>query len=338
MDTQMKFNIKQNFIKLAGKNDTNYLSLSSGSLTQIYNNQKLYVNSQKTINDISSTDTESLSCQNINLSYEKPNIIENNIILKKQNIFTKELLKAFGENNAVCNFSLFEKNIDIKIDIDKTSLKKLTLSEYFEIFNEAGFLCLNIPFLDKKGNVNYNTFNPTLSSIHLILKNKKIKKENINKKYLKDNFNINFLSDDLINVDFNETLPPYHRDIIEEKINTIHKILGQKKILIDNIVKDNSYFSILWTPADTYKIKSSFLSFYNFDFNLIGTLINKVDDYNWFTTFCSDIKYYKDFKKDYLSKINKVENFLKKCNNINDEDNLDSKLFSQDFKRFIYNY
>jgi hypothetical protein len=228
------------------------------------------------------------------------------------------------------------------MNIDKNTIKKMTLYEYFEGFNEASFLCLNIPYLDKKCNINYIVFNPTLSSMNLVIKNsnKKIKEENINKEYLKDNFSVNFISSDLIQVEFDETIPPYNRDIIEIKINTIYKILGLKKsdITLDNIVLDKSYFSVLWTPADTYKIRSSFLTFYTFEFKLIGTLIIKNDEYNWFTVFCSDANYFKDFKKEYLNKVNIVETFIKNCYNINDRDNLESKLFSNDYKRFMFNY
>ena len=108
--------------------------------------------------------------------------------------------------------------------------------------------------------------------------------------------------------------------------------------MLDYIVKENSYFSVLWTPADTYKIKTSFLSFYSFDFKLVGTLAIKLDDHIWFTTFCNDTNDFKDFKKEYLNKINVVEKFIKRCNNLNDGDNLEPKLFSQDYKRFTYNY
>ena len=184
----------------------------------------------------------------------------------------------------------------------------------------------------------FNIFNPTLSSMNLILKNKKLKEEDIDKNYLKDNFSVNFINEELLKIEFDESNPPYNRDIIETKINMIYKILGQKKILLENVVKDKRYFSILWTPADTYKIKSSFLSFYTFNFKLIGTLIIKIDEYNWFTTFCNDMNNCKDFKKEYLNNINIVENFMKKCKGISDEDKLDRKSFSQDYKRFIYNY
>ena len=338
MESQQSFTIQQNFRQFAGINDLNYIPFPNSQFNQIYNNQKTNINSTKASNDRSTADADSFSYQNNNYNYEKLKNSENRIILKKSNEFVNELFKAFGEKNSLCNFSLLEKNIDINMNVDKDTIKKITLQEYFECFNEASFLCLNIPYLDKKGNVSYNVFNPTLSSMNLILKKDKIKEENINKKYLKNNFTLNFISNDLIKIQFDETNQPYNRDIIEAKINILHKILGQKKITLDNIVKDNSYFSILWTPADTYKIKSSFLSFYSFDFKLVGTVILRIDDYNWFTIFCNDMNNYKDFKKEYLNKVNVVESFLKKCNNINDDDNLEHNLISYDYKKFRNNY
>ena len=338
MESQQSFTVQQNFRQFAGINDLNYIPFPNSQFNQIYNNQKTNINSTKASNDRSTADADSFSYQNNNYNYEKLKNSENRIILKKSNEFVNELFKAFGEKNSLCNFSLLEKNIDINMNVDKDTIKKITLQEYFECFNEASFLCLNIPYLDKKGNVSYNVFNPTLSSMNLILKKDKIKEENINKKYLKNNFTLNFISNDLIKIQFDETNQPYNRDIIEAKINILHKILGQKKITLDNIVKDNSYFSILWTPADTYKIKSSFLSFYSFDFKLVGTVILRIDDYNWFTIFCNDMNNYKDFKKEYLNKVNVVESFLKKCNNINDDDNLEHNLISYDYKKFRNNY
>ena len=338
MESQQSFTIQQNFRQFAGINDLNYIPFPNNQFNQIYNNQKTNINSTKASNDRSTADADSFSYQNNNYNYEKLKNSENRIILKKSNEFVNELFKAFGEKNSLCNFSLLEKNIDINMNVDKDTIKKITLQEYFECFNEASFLCLNIPYLDKKGNVSYNVFNPTLSSMNLILKKDKIKEENINKKYLKNNFTLNFISNDLIKIQFDETNQPYNRDIIEAKINILHKILGQKKITLDNIIKDNSYFSILWTPADTYKIKSSFLSFYTFDFKLVGTVILRIDDYNWFTIFCNDMNNYKDFKKEYLNKVNAVESFLKKCNSINDDDNLELNLISYDYKKFRNNY
>ena len=229
MSSQTAFNTQQNFRQFPGMNDLKYFSFSNNQYPSIYSNQNGVIGTNRATNDISTLDTESYSYQNANYNYEKQKNSENRIILKKPNEFVKELFKAFGEKNSLCNFSLFEKNIDINMNIDKSTLKKITLQEYFECFNEASFLCLNIPYLDKKANVSYNIFNPTLSSMNLIVKSKKIKEENLNKKYLKDNFSINFISDDLIKIEFDETNPPYNRDIIETKINIVHKLLGQKK-------------------------------------------------------------------------------------------------------------
>ena len=176
--------------------------------------------------------------------------------------------------------------------------------------------------------------------MNLIIKQKNIKKSKINQKFLADNFTMYFLNDDTLKIEFDETNPPYNRDIIEKKIKAIHKLLGTKNIFLENIDKEKSFFSILWTPADTYRIKSSFLSVYTFDFKLIGTLIIKLDEHSWFLIFSNDATFtnYKDFKKEYLNKVTIVENFIKKCHNVNDADKLDLKLISHDYKRFLYNY
>ena len=85
---------------------------------------------------------------------------------------------------------------------------------------------------------------------------------------------------------------------------------------------------------------SSFLSIYTFDFKLVGTLIIKLDEYNWFMIFSNDpnLLGQKNFKDEYIHKVNEVENFMKKCKGLSDDEKLDRKLFSQDYKRFIYNY
>lgn len=340
MASQKQYNTQNNMMQYIGMKEMNFYPFSNNPFNQIYNNQNLYMNSTRTTNDISSTDTDSYSYQNANLNFtfDKPKIMENRIIVKNPNDFIAELFKAFSEKNSLCNFILFEKNVDINMKLEKKALKKLSLKEYFNCFNEASALCLSIPYLDKKCNISHNIFNPTLSSMILLMRTKNIRKEKINTKYINNNFSLYYLSDDLIEIKFDEKDPPYNRDIIESKIDDIHKILGKKKIMFDDIIKEKSYFSILWTPADTYKIKTSFLSYYTFDFKLVGTLAIKVDDYAWFTIFCNDSNNCKDFKKEYLNKVTIVENFIKKCHNVNDADKLDLKLISHDYKRFLYNY
>ena len=339
MDYQTQYNKILYIMKFMGMKGNSFYPFSNNPSDQIYNQQNLNTNSFKSAADISSADTDCFSYQNTNLNcnYDKPKIYENRIVVKNPNEFIVELFKEFSEKNSLCNFTLFEKSINIKMNLEKKLLKKMSLKEYFSFFSEASYLCLGIPYLGKKCNLSHNIFNPTLSSMNLLIKSKNIKKENINK-YSNDNFSVFNLSKDLIKIKFDEKNPPYNRDIIQSKINTIHKILKKNKIPLTDIVKENSYFSILWTSADTYKIKSSFLSFYNFDFDLVGTLVIKLDDYSWFTTFCTDVNNYKYFKNEYLNKINIIENFIKKCHNINEEDKLDQQLFSNDYKHFVYNY
>ena len=338
MDSKPQFSNQQKYRKYISKNDLSFKSYSSSSFQNTLMNQNLFMNPPRPNNEMNSTSADSYSYHNSNPpNYEKPKI-KDSVIMVSSNEFINELFKNFSEKNSLCNFSLFVKNVDIEMNLSENILKKITLNEYFESFIEGSFLCLNIPFLDKKGNLSYNIFNPTLSSMNLII-NKNIKKYKINKKILENNFTLDF-NKDSIKIEFDETNPPYNREIIEKKIKVIHKLLGVKDILLDDIDKEKSFFSILWTPADTYKIKSSFLSVYTFDFKLVGTLIIKLDESNWFTIFSNNSNYigFKDYKGEYINTVNEVENFMKKSKGINDEEKLDRKSFSQDYKRFIYNY
>ena len=288
----------------------NYYSKSSG-LTDLY----------------SSTDADSLTSKNNNSE-------EIHIILKSPNNFVNELFKQYNEDNCLCNYLLFKKKIEINMNIEEKEKKKITLFEYFNLFKDVSFLCLNVPYLEKKGNIIFNIFNPTLSSMILLIKSEKIFDEKINNKYMRENFNLYSLPKDYVKIEFDEINPPYNRDIIDSKIKIIHEIIGKKRITLDKIDKDKSYFCVLWTPADTYKLNTSFLSYYSFNFELIGILIIKRNDYKWFTSFSNNIKSYKDFKKGYLNNVSKVETFLKKGKNINLDE---KKFFSQDYKQFIYN-
>ena len=115
-------------------------------------------NSFKSAADISSADTDCFSYQNTNLNcnYDKPKIYENRIVVKNPNEFIVELFKEFSEKNSLCNFTLFEKSINIKMNLEKKLLKKMSLKEYFSFFSEASYLCLGIPYLDKKCNLSHN--------------------------------------------------------------------------------------------------------------------------------------------------------------------------------------
>ena len=317
-------NMQQNYNRFISYNIINSLLRQSRILFSKNNGSEL-------TNGKNSTDADSLTSKN--------NIIESKndyrnekiyINLRNSNEFVEALFNKYNEENCLCNYLLFEKSVNLKMNIDEKDLKTIFLLDYFEIFKEVDFLCLNVPFLKEEGNIEYNTFSPTLSSMSLFLKTKKIINENANKKYMKENFTVYSFANDYIKIEFDETNPPFNRDIIDTKIKIIHQIIGKKRIALDKIDKDQSYVSILWTPADPNKIKTSFLSYYSFDFKLIGILMVKKEDYKWFTSFCvnkEDNQNIKDFKKDYINNVNKVENFIKKCKNF----------FSHDYKRYLYN-
>ena len=57
----------------------------------------------------------------------------------------------------------------------------------------------------------------------------------INQKFLKDNFNLNFINDDTLKIEFDETTPPYNRDIIEKKIIGIDITNSEIKGSLENI-------------------------------------------------------------------------------------------------------
>ena len=312
-----------------------YNQISNSNFLLFQNKQNGIFNDYKNINlglanDISTTATD-LSFKNNIVNICEPKNSEYHIFLKNSDIFINELFKIYGEENCLCNYLLFEKNININMNLDQ-KVNKVTLSDYFDCFNKAGFLCINIPFLDKNGKISQNVFNATLSSMVLIIKSNKIIDDNIYKKYIKKNFYAYSLPNNLIKIEFDETNPPYYRDTLDSKIKIIHKIIGKKRLALDDVIKDKSYFCILWTPADTYKINSSFLSFYSFDYKLIGNLILKQNDKLWFTSFNNKNNYnFKDFKKDYLNNTYNIEKFIK--NFYQDE----KKIFSNDYKRYKNN-
>lgn len=290
------------------------------------NNENNSVTNNETNND-NITNKDNLS------NNENSNII----VLKTSDEFINEILNTYGEQDSFCNFSIFEKIIDINLKPNKEIINKMTLYEYFECFEESSYMCLNVPYVDKNCSIIYNIFNPTLSSLNLLINRKNIKRNNFNDKYIRNNFYLNIINKDLINIQFNESNPPYNRDIIKSKINLIHNILGVKKINISDIDIKTSYFSILWAPADTHKFKSSFLSYYTFNFLLIGTLIIKNEDNSWFKIFCKDKNVFKDYKKCYTNKINEISNFIKKSHHTDEINNLDNHMFSHDFIRFLSN-
>ena len=83
------------------------------------------------------------------------------------------------------------------------------------------------------------------------------------------------------------------------------------------------------------KIIHHFYHNYSFDFKLLGSVILKKNENKWLTAFSFNSSIYKDFKKDYLNKVNAIKNFLEKCN-VKDS-NIRKNFYSHDYKVYIYN-
>ena len=124
MSSQINYNTQQNYRQYQGVNEAKYFPYQNNQYNPVYNNKKVFLGSNRTTNDISSMDTDSYSFQNQNFTYDKQKNSENRIVLKKPNEFVNELFKVFSEKNSLCNFSLFERNIDINMNLDKSILKK----------------------------------------------------------------------------------------------------------------------------------------------------------------------------------------------------------------------
>ena len=333
----MNSRIKHIFNQSMKINNIFPLYFQNKQIGKILNNGNISLNLSGITNENSTTDSDFSFKNNVsNITNAHPKDSEKEISLKNKDKFINELFKAYSEENCICNYLLFQKNINININLNKKSSKNITLSDYFDLFNNSSFLGLKIPFLEKNGNIKYNTFNPTLSSMVLEVKSKKIIDEKTYSYYIKKNFSIYSLHEKFIRIEFDETNPPYYREIIDTKIKIIHQIIGKKRISLDDVIKDKSYFCILWTPADTYNINSSFLSFYNFTFKLIGSLIIKRNDSIWLSSFSRENSNSKDFKKDYLNNVSIIEKFINNNCNQNFNNNKDKNIFSNDYKRYIY--
>ena len=202
---------------------------------------------------------------------------------------------------------------------------------------------INIPFITDKNTINYNVFSPTLSSMIILMKSNKIIKYKpyTNTMFAQNNLTFSNLTNGIEKIEFNETNPYYYRDNIYIKLNMINKILRKKKIKLEDIIKKGSYFSVLWISASGINIvNTSFLSFYFFNFNYIGSLIMKKEDYNWLS--CISIKNgFKDFKNEYLKKAKFKENIILSCNEINLKNlfkyNINNFYFANDILKYFYN-
>ncbi len=278
-------------------------------------------------NHISTTDTEN-SVKNI--------IINDN--------FVKKLFEIYSDDNCLSNFLLFEKSVDFfsKFGIIKND-NDISLEDYFEIFINYGNFGLSIPFIKNDYNILHNIFNPTLSSIVLLIKSGKTCKNKIkiNTGFFQNNITLTNLADDILRIEFNESNPYYFRETIESKLKLFNNFLGKKNLQLSDIIKKGSHFSILWTSTNHSIIETSFLSFYTFDFNYIGSLIIKRDDSQWLSCLnsCNNCNNIRDFKNEYMEKTKIIENYIQTYNksslNIKNKENISNKYFANDYLKYL---
>ena len=126
----------------------------------------------------------------------------------------------------------------------------------------------------------------------------------------KENYKIKLIKSNILKIEYEEIKPPHERDLLYIKLEEIKQIIGDK-LIFKNVLSDKSYFSILWTFSNTFKINNSFLAYYSFDLKLIGILILNLNEEEWLSSFSSDLNYYKEYKNEYNNNVENIKIFFK---------------------------
>ena len=294
------------------------------------------------LNNIKDIDTKTPYIINNVLKEDSVNDIKNenknestnkSLFIDTNKEFIKEIFSKYKQNNCISNFSILKKRIDINMNIENEKLKKIKLKYFFDCFKDINNLSLNIPYITEKGKLLINEFNPTLSSMRLVLKvRKKIAKE-INKQK-KENFDIK-IKQNLLKIVYEENKPPHERDLLYNKIEEIKEILGDNKLTFKNVLYEKSYFCILWSITNSYMINSSFLAYYSFNFKLIGICIIKLNWKQWLSSFSYDINNFNDYKEEYNKNIENIKEYFKNLA-IDKEDGYYKNFYTHDYIQYIH--
>ena len=284
------------------ENDNNCLKKEFYELNTLLNNLDMIKkddNSQ--ISKSKEDNINEINIENINININK------SIFLDTKKNFIKELFSKYQQNSCISNYSILKNRIDININIEKEQLQKIKLENFFDCFRDINCLSLNIPFINKKGNILNCELIPTLNSFKLILKaGKKIETT----KQKNNNYTIIKINKDLLKIEYEEHKPSHQRDLLYNKIYEIKQIIGENKYFLENVLIDKSYFCILWSFTNTQIIHSSFLAYYSFDFKLIGIMFNNLNLGQFLSSFSSDIDNYQDYKKEYDKNIENIKTFI----------------------------
>ena len=339
--------IKGNMGQINYKNKFNNIrkpnSNSNSKFDNVYYPSNLnYNDNSKFNNSLINSKNKEESVSNINSLYKENNGMKNytsnysnskSIFLESNKNFIKEIFLKYREDNSISNYTILKKKIDIKMNIDKEIFEKIKLKYFFECFKDINCLSLNIPFITTKGKLIINEFNPTLSSMRLILKVDKNIAKNL-KKNSKNNFEIKIIKEDIIKIEYEEIKPPHERDLLYSKMEEIDQILGDNKLYNRHVLLEKSYFCVLWNITDNNVTNSSFLAYYSFGYELIGIIITKLNSFQWLSSYSYDVNNFKDFTIDYNENINKLNNFFKNLA-LSKEDGYYQNFYSNDYIHYI---
>ena len=163
--------------------ETNPSSERSFSILKIdqYNEQYIAQNNEQNNEQNNQIDSDKNGQNNYNGSNpdeEKNKINENtnkkttlqSLHINLNNEFNEKIFAKYKQDNCISNYTILRNSIDLNISIDMEELKNVKLLYFFDCFKDINRLSLDIPFINEKGKLLINEFNPTLSSMRLILK------------------------------------------------------------------------------------------------------------------------------------------------------------------------
>ena len=272
-------------------------------------------------------------------------IILNHIIIDKKDEILLTIFNCFKtKTQTISNFIIYKKIMRTLFTNLQKSISSLPFEKFPNIFQKLSIFGIFIPTINKYGKLFPTSFTPTLSSLTLYIKHTELyiivynelnikfreKKTNLssnnfdnnNESFwnhnefieLNDNIKLSLFNDYVI-LEFNETKPHYMRNTLITQLKIISNSLPKtlNKLIIGNIDYQKSFYSILWSPVNTFFNHTEFLTYYLFTLDLIGILPIKLELFKWLTKIGLEKKDNNLKKENELSdSMSKVETFL--CN------------------------
>ena len=275
---------------------------SRGKMNLNYLNEKIdrYYNNTQNFNN-NFEDRNKISKEEISINKDK-----RSFLLDMNDDFISELFSLYKKGNCISNFIILKEKISLKFNIEMERLYKIKLKYFFDIFKDINNISLNIPLFNKNGKIFLNELNCFLSSFRLVLKIDKGVIYEKRKDTKSSTIKIKEQKENIIVIEYEETIPFQERKLLYTKIDEIKKLIGNKNYIIDNVMQEHSYFCVYYN-INNKVINSSFLAYYSFDFKLIGILIIKLDSEFWLTSFSNICDNYIDFKEDYNENVRNVK-------------------------------